>query len=117
MVKMKLTDSEIKRIWRNRAHDTNKMLKCLSELNACSVDAVREKCVSLGLISESEQKEKNDRPSWMGGWEEEELDNLVSFRQAGMKFTEIASRMGRSESGVRHTYKMIEKMRSETVQA
>lgn len=117
MRQLRLSDSEIKRIWRNRAHDTKKMLKCLSELNACSVDTIKEKCVSLGLIAESDLEEKNGRKEWMGRWETKELDKLVTLRESGMKFTEIANRMGKSESGVRHMYRTIKKMDGSTTQA
>lgn len=102
-----LTDREIKTLWRNKAYSSQKMLQCLADLNGGDYNAVRDKCVSLGLVSADECPKKKKGIRGTGLWDDEELEKLVAFQKSGMKYKEIAYRLGRSESGVRHMIKQI----------
>ncbi len=103
---MKLTDAEIRTLWRNKAHTPHNMLKCLADLNACDYMTMRDKCAALGLISADEYPRKKGKRG-TGLWDQEELDKLTSLRESGLKYREIGIRMGRSESGVRQMLKKI----------
>lgn len=96
---MGLSDNEILRLWRNRAHQKKKMIQLLAELNACSYNDMYDRCAGLGLISEKDGVWKKSES--IGRWDIEKVREIEALRQSGMTYVDIARRVGKSPSGVR----------------
>ncbi len=54
MFKMRMSDKEIKQLWKNRGLSERRMIQCIADLNACRFSDMRDKCEDLGLIKKGQ---------------------------------------------------------------
>lgn len=95
---MKLTDAEIKTIWRNKAYDSRKQVKVLSELENCSYTEMFDRLQILGLVEEQDAPVKLVHHG--KAWGSEETAELVRMHKKGMSYQEIGDILGRTRDSV-----------------
>lgn len=96
-MKFRMTETEVKRLWRNRGVPPSEMIRIIAELNGCSYSMARDECESIGVIGEGEYVKRESKKS---KWKDEETEELVRLWHEGLSITEIAKRLNRAKGTV-----------------
>lgn len=119
-----LSNKEIRDLWRNRTLREKSMILCLSQLEACEYQEMRDRVETLGLIgkgeftqykrNKSDYAEKEYNTSFtqvtfpQRKWGKEEIQEVFRMRRNGFSAKEIAQILGRTCGSINkcvHTYK------------
>ena len=95
---MKLTDNEIRTIWRNKAYDSRKQCKVLAELENCTYTEMFDRLQLLGLVEEQDAPVKLVHHG--KAWGSQETAELIRMHNKGMSYKEIGDILGRTKDSV-----------------
>jgi hypothetical protein len=91
-------DEEIVQSWREAA-DQDEQIKILAQLNACTIDRIESILLAAGCnIKASARRISRRGRGKKGRWTPEEDTELITLRDAGYTWMEIAGQLRRSKS-------------------
>ena len=102
---IRMTDDEIRLLWRNRGLPDLQMVRCIAELNGCDVDMVLMKLDSLGIAKADDFRNCRQGTSFS----EEEVSRLIAMTKKGLSIAAIAERLNRSKNSVHSKMHLLRK--------
>jgi len=93
---IRMTDDEIRTIWRNRALADKQMVTCMADLNGCCKEIMLTKLEELGLVDSSKFTHyRDERP-----YSDEDIRRFKALLRMRCSVEVISQRLGRSKTSV-----------------
>lgn len=106
-----MTDSELRRAWKNKSLSKQGMIRCLAELNGCTFADMHNRLVLAGIIKGEfvEQEEEHERKTYTyvrngvtyKTWSSDEIKELVRMKDKGYTYEQMARALDRTVHSIK----------------